>query len=701
MNIPYTELKKLNKEINQLFKFAEAGDMDLSYGYDAQYQPVYTANYHKLRFSSLEDLYGFSKFKQIPLNSTMLTDSPFWWSELCKIRNEPERTLSDIQHNTAKLFKTLKLVPESIGTGYRPKVIKNAPAETTQGDFTYRIITDYDNRHMNHVILMARNDEPIYDYLDAGFYFKAIEQKDKKGEITTHYVVANEYDVNTAHIFMMCIMQPSLVEMLRDGCFINVYEAELLRLKMHKKMDTDTKSAYNTLSKHIDDDYKKNTTLLVVSKLMNDEIEKTTINNVVLTKTSATYAQVSLEAEDLLDVLFKSLNFNLEFDIYTIVDVYAKHVERLLVKENAPEALVAVVNLDEPNAQPEAEEVDTAVLKELPTFSVNGISITPAVSDTYQRYLNKVRINREEISKAIHRASCYHDAEDYKLFLKSVCRMSIKWHDVIANGLPVKIHSSITNREYNDETAGPDAPALQFSIDKAEKCIKIHIDKERKVKVSLAKLVKRIETLNKKTDNGWMRRRDWTCPFGYRSYEWSQYELTKLLVEASTFTVKGVDAEGKPTETKQVLLTKEDIVKLLSAANEAKKAAVEKSKEFLATAVKLTKAEQIEFMGEKAYKVHGSLRTYAVIIKTAKVYDFETKQYRCIVNDRHYAGAGYDDIAARLLALKNDGVMQQNITTLASATGQPGAENAHNYHPERENTAEGVAALVDNALTTV
>jgi hypothetical protein len=72
-------------------------------------------------------------------------------------------------------------------------------------------------------------------------------------------------------------------------------------------------------------------------------------------------------------------------------------------------------------------------------------------------------------------------------------------------------------------------------------------------------------------------------------------------------------------------------------------------------------------------------------LKTAKVYDFATKQYRCIVNDRHYKGAGYDDVASRLLALRNDSVMQDQIGTLRGEQGQPGAENAHNdYTPERD-----------------
>ena len=130
-------------------------------------------------------------------------------------------------------------------------------------------------------------------------------------------------------------------------------------------------------------------------------------------------------------------------------------------------------------------------------------------------------------------------------------------------------------------------------------------------------------------------------------------------------------------------LTKEDIVSLLSICTEQTKAKIARSKQFLETAVKTTGAELIEFQGQPAYKVAGLLRTYAVIISTAKVYDYDTKKYRCIVNNRQYIGEGYDDVASRLLALKNDSVMQRHITTLTGAGAQPGAENHYNV-PERD-----------------
>jgi hypothetical protein len=587
--------------------------------------------------------------------------------------------VTDILPKDSGRFKSLKLEPETTGKQYRPAIIQNDPIETTKGDYTYRFLGGKalgDNAP--YLYVLARNDEPLYDYLDKGFFYKQLTHTTKSGDVELLNVVSDEYNVNTAKIFMMLTMQPALVEMLQDGCFINSYEAEMLCLRMAKKMDKAYKTDYDLLSQNIETDYKKNTTLLVVGKLLSGDVERTTINSIQLSKTSATYDHVSIEADDLLTVLYKNLDFNSEFDIYTIVDVYSRHVLKQLEIEKV--------------ADPVNEE-EGKLIKEVPTFKINNISISASVSSTHQRYVNKQRINKEEISKVIYRASCHRNAEDYTLFLKSISKMSMKWHDVVANGLGVKIHSTITAAEYTQALPGPAAPTLNFELDKADKCVKLVVSKDRKVKISLAKLVKKVESLNDRTDNGWIRSRVWTSAYSYRSYGWCQEQLVHILIEAATFITDFVDAEGRKVERKEVLLTKDDIIKVLEVANEAKKAVIEKSKEFLKMAVDLTGAEEIVFMNEKAYKVTGAMRSYVVIMKNAKVYDYETKQYRCIVNDHHYAGAGYDDVAARLLALKNDGVMQTVITTLKGAA-QPGAENAHRYAPEREDSIS-----IENAVT--
>jgi urease accessory protein UreE len=441
---------------------------------------------------------------------------------------------------------------------------------------------------------------------------------------------------------------------------------------------------------------------MVVGKLVEGSIEKSTINNITVTKISATYEQISVEADDLLDVLYKELNFNGEFDIYTVTGIYAAHMEKELNGKD-PEA---------PKGNPfppevEAELAEAARKVELPAVRINGIAINTSLSATHQRYINNVRINKDELSKAISRASCYHNADDYKLFLKSISRMSIKYHDIIANGLPVKIHTTITREEYSDPVPSAVAPVLKLCIDTQNKHFKLQVDKDRTVRVNLSKLIKKVDTLNRKTNGrsyyteipGSLYKR--TIP---RGCLWCAEELVSVLIDCCTFEKVQKREDGIEEVVSEILISREDIVKLLDVANEQKRQIIERSKEFLATAVKLTGATIIEFLGKRAYLVKGSLREYAVVIENAKVYDYATKQYRCIVNDRHYAGAGYDDIAARLLALKNDSTMQQHIGTLRGAA-QPAAENIHNdYAPERDNKErldELVAKAYNNKVEVV
>jgi hypothetical protein len=415
-------------------------------------------------------------------------------------------------------------------------------------------------------------------------------------------------------------------------------------------------------------------------------------------KDKAIYDHVTIEAENLLDVVYQKLNFNQEFDIYTVSELYANHINLELDRLRSMQPKKAKEEVEKEADEPAAEAVEDKSLKEeLPAFHVNGIEIVAAVSSTGQRYINNIRINKSEISQVIHRASCHRNTQDYKLFLKSISRMSIRWHDVIANGLQVKIHE-MTHDEYKDPLPGVAAPAVKFFIDPVDKHIKLRVDENRSVRVAIGRLIKRVETINKRTDNkssfqrnelGWGNR-------VYRTNNWAVKELIETLIACSTFKKKVKNEDGTITETDEVLINKDDIIKLLDVVNEQKKAAIKRSKEFLNTTVKLTGATEIEFMGKRAYKVVGTLREYAVIIESAKVYDYQTKQYRCIVNDQHYAGAGYDDIAARLLALKNDSVMQGSIRTLAGAA-QPGAENAHNYTPERD-AVDQFESLVEKVL---
>lgn len=663
MQFELAQFKILTKDFHKVSKFISAGKVNLDYSYGDNYQIQYTLGYSGLQFRTVARMAAFCKDIHIPIDvgsgiNNLGTPASAVWEKL-KTTPRDQCTMRYISKEDSQWTKTVKLIPKTVALQNTPNIIKHAPPEVTEGDFTYRFLTSRGGPPQDGVArleILARNDEPIYDYLDKGFFVMHLPGK-KTGGASKKYIVADEYDVNVAHVMAMCKLQTSLAEHLKDKCFVSVYNAELTRLKFEKKLTEVNRKAYTPIKEAIEDDYRKNTTLIVVGKLMNNDIAKTEINNIRFTKTTASYENISIEAPDLLEVLYSKLNFNGEYDIYVISEIYSQHVEGLL--EAAKEAI------------------------ELPEIKVNGIPIVASMTGTFQRYLNKIRINKNEIGQALHRASCSHTEQDYNLFLKSISRMSIRWHDVISNGLQVKIHE-MDQEELRDPNPGVTAPSLKFFVNKETKQINLRISEDRGVRVSLSKIVKKVDTVNRKTNGGYHYDPKNRYNRRGKNGEWCAKEMVQVLIDSCTFVNSTKGEDGVVIAKKEVTITKEDITKLLSIAQEAKIKAIKRSKEFLETAIKMTGAVAIEFLGKAAYQVAGTLRSYAVVIDNAKVYDLDTKQYRCIVNDHHYIGTGYDDIAARLLALKNDSMMQAHIGTLAGGP-QPGAENIHNdYVPERD-----------------
>ena len=681
MRISFEKFRDTLSQFNKIKNHVAAGEIDIAVTYDS-YRATTTLSYTSLLFASVQDASAFVKHANIPLYNLKVNFSKARFLKGVEADLRSELHLTDISAQTGKDTKALKLVPEELPSRYRPKIISKDPIEILEGEETYRLLTGFLDAHRtasSFLCIAASQNDKIYDYLDKHFFIMEVHDNVSSTDTAgSQWVISNQYDLNTAHIFTMCKIQPSLKSFLKDEIFISSVDADVLRLRMEKKLSPENKTVYRTYSDYIDKDYKKNTTLVVINKLLFNEIDKCTINEITFTKTTATYENVSIEAGDLLSLLYSKLDFNGEFDVYTVCETYGQHVESLL-------SPIGNKDDNEEFANQEAEDT-TSKRTEVCSFKINNIPIVASISETRQRFINNIRINKSEIAKVIHRASCHKDPASYNGFLKTVSRMSIKWHDIIANGLQVKMHSDMTREEYGNPEPSPAAPALHFQIDKKEGCIKLKVTDDRSVKVAFGKLVAKVGALNKKVND----RSSYTQGGLYRRWirknsSWALEQMVDILIECCTFKVKQKQEDGTIKETTSVKITKDDIVALLQKADDNKKEAVKRSKQFLETAMKMTGAELITFKDKQAIKVKGNLRTYAVVIQDAKVYDFETKQYRCIVNSQHYKGVGYDDVAARLLALKNDSVLQSTISTL-QGQAQPQYENAHaDYAPLREN----------------
>lgn len=679
MKLSFTHIKELLSSYYKIKDLVPSANINFRSYYEgySQKTAVYFSDFLVANFA---DLCEVVKYVNVPCAALQLSEASVN-STLFKAYLTDNITLEQLDTNTAKKVRSLKLIPQETPAYYTPSIILNDPFQAHSGDHTYRVVTGQFSTQYKSIIFAVNEEDPAYDYLDKNFLVMVIGEADKTGNTSSlRRIISDQYDINTAHIFALCRLQNSLCDLIPNKVFINSSDADLLRLKMEKKLSAESKAIYAGVSEAINRDYQKNTTMVVLNKVMSGELDKCTINNITFTKSSVKYENTSIVADDILKILVNRLDFNSEFDIYTICEIYgldvASRLDPMDVPDEDPDEKAGDLN--------EAEEDTTSKKFEKANFSINGIPVVTAINSHRQRFVNNIRINKSEIAKVIHRATCYRDPQLYKNFLKSISKMSIRWHDVIANGLQVKMHENMSSEEYRDPVPSRVAPALKFYIDKVEKCIKLRVSEDRGVRVNLGRIISRIDTLNKNTlDKGKYKR---TGAYGYyrTNNRWAIEQVAEILMDTS-MVKKTVTLEDGTTVTRADYgITKADILKVVSIANEGKAETLKKSKQFLETAVRMTGAEYITFKNKDAVKVKGSLRTYAVVIQDAKVYDFDSGEYRCIVNDAHYKGVGYDDVAARLLALKNDNSLQADIRTLAGVA-QPQYENSHGYTPLREN----------------
>jgi hypothetical protein len=686
MNITLKRFKSIISEFNKIKNFAVGGSVCLETDnslWDASLpEPERSARIIQLTFremvlKNLASACAFVKAYRVPKHIEIKTlslrggaskDLPLAGAlkgTKAEKKGHIERIDTSNSAELAKKYGTMRFIPQhDLPHVEFPYILRHAPLELMEGNRTFRVLcsmqTQYDSAPS--VCYISQDTDADYDYLDQGFYILDVYDNSAKAGGRKQVITSNQLDIHTMHIFVLCQLQPKLAELLPESKFIQVADAQMTRLRMEKKLNDKLKARYSDIHNILEKDYQSNTTLLLLYKLINKEVDKIVLNDITLTSGSATYNQISIEAADLLDILYKKLNFGGEYDIYSIIGIYASDVEyRLDALNNAAE---------------------------IPKFKINGFEIAPEITMNNVRKINGRRINKDEINQVIYRASCHHEQAEYDLFLRRVSKLSLRRSDALTNGLAVKIHDSMCNAELRGNDAPATAPAIKFFIDTEERRIKLKTTDPKGCPVRLGALMEKIKTINRTTNGGWSRNVGVT-----RDYRWARRQLVKALRECTTFDRKVKNEDGTERIESVVGITDDDIAKVIAQADEHKKVAIARSKDFLATAVKFTGAEEIEFSGKRAYRVDGALRKYAVVIETAKVYDYETGQYRCIVNDRHYRGFGYDDVAARLYALKNDSVMQKKIGTLQGAA-QPNAEGAHRYEPARDVEDQGLEELL-------
>lgn len=683
------QFKKLSKQIVELEKTGVKFDVTILG--DEGWKKGSTAAYFEPANFEVETL------KQLSEVQTILARPMQLGAANCKIKfGKTESTVKKAQELFSEIVKspakkatlpTLKFFSPIAKNNFYMRMdvemICDDPPEQEEDGVTYRYIGTPTNCQF-----CIPHTHALYNYLDKGHFFLITTLRNGKEKI----FISNEMTVDTYLCFSMVSMFPEVMaKHLQAECFINANLAKVIRVKMEKDLATQYGSNaqnYNRMKDLVFKEYEKTVNAGLIDKLIKGTLPSGSYNQIKLTKDSALYEDIKIEAPGLLEQLYRTTPFDDRTDIYTLI---RGHIQSCIEDVEsydwaAPTPLMTVEAGKELTA--EAVRKNEEILKKNneeqvveKTFTINGINITvKRTNKNSRRYVNDIPINKEEVEPVCFRASCFDNQEIFDKFVTSVKQMSLKWHDAIANGVGMKIHDSLTYDEYRKAEAPPSAPKLRFRVFDGDVHLLIDGDKDRSVKCHFNELLKKLATLNRKTTD----MSSSSTGYSRRNAAWARTQLTNLLIESCTFEEKtpvmvtevddkgnkkerqAKDADGKKMfNTRMVpLLTREDAQFIEKMAREYHMKALEKSKIFLATAVKNTGAVLERFNGEDHWVVQGKSRKYAVNARTNQVYNYDTKSYVCIVEPGHQISIGGDATAARLYALKNDGMTAAKISTI-------------------------------------
>ncbi|RTL07777.1 hypothetical protein EKK58_01130 [Candidatus Dependentiae bacterium] len=525
-----------------------------------------------------------------------------------------------------------------------PVLITVAPREITSHGKTFRVMTGQalvthgdgfvrDASVKSDMYFAVSTDSPLYNYMDRGHIVFFVS---KSGEDPSIFV-ANQLSLNVYYFAALyAIAADRLKPLLRNEVFLPAQvSADLQRILLAAEREVPEKyaQAYAQLKQTIRADFDTNAQNVIVTKFQRGEIREVTLNNIKMSENRAVYETISIETPGLTDVILHKLDPNGVFDIYQLVDAFIASI----LEEAARVPLNA-------SGQGFAEAKQW-------TFHINNIPITLSLSTTNtRRRVNGHLINNDELPRVLRRATCYTDAASYNSFLRQIEKASLRVHDAIANGVPIKIWLPARAGYHQDVTMKH--PKIQFITEGGKYFL--WIDKEKTRRVPLRRfvgLLDKLKKLNSQTNNGYVHD---DSGFNYRNTDWCKWKLKRIIREHA------VDDKDVP------LVTEAELEPLVELLLEARTEAEKKSAQLLASVVKETGAQEINYKGLTAYEITGNSGQRYRVEKEGqfRVWKAGTDQYVCIVDGRGEMGVGYDALVARLLALRNDTFVVDRITTL-------------------------------------
>ena len=655
-------LENLNIHVNHFNALKKAG-LEFEVHQTSEYKlPVDSGlpGYYAVRlhphFNNVKDIFGVAKIWQA-------TRCPFKVNSIENFTGyEKLYVAENAEYVTDEHYKhsagTVKFFAKTVLTdleGLSITLLTKSPKELVKDGHTYRLAVTKGDFHGASFIYFAHEEDPAYNYIDSG---RIVISKSSGDTPESRLFVTDSLTLDMNYIIAAFHVCPAALDgVLQNKVFLPSKDCRITLLKIEKNLPAKVQPVYQKLCAQIQEDFSKNTCGVMIGKLTRKESPFVDLNGIRITTKRAVYTagNVSIEADNLAEVVFKKLNPNEEWDIFTLINIYTDWVEQQFQSLDL-------------NAK------GTGFLEEKSfNLKINDIPIKVSVStENTRRSVNGHLINVDELSPVIKRASCYlvdperDNKEDFKRFVSNVSRHSLRIRDIWANGLPVKTVYLASDEGYVSSDATSKHPKLRF-IYKEKKGFYLQInrydaqDKKKKTVLEttehrigkFAEFVKKVEQTNRKYHMGYSGQYIRTHEGGYELRNGELNSCSKALCELLSIYAEGITEDGKKH--------------LIGSVNFELSEAEKRSEEMLRDACTMTGATPGERAGKKGYIIPGKLRTYFVEEDSLRVYDQNPKAgenaYFCVVN-KGEQGVGRDALVARLFALHNDQFMVKQITTL-------------------------------------
>lgn len=530
----------------------------------------------------------------------------------------------------------------------RFNMLIHAPYERVENGNTYRIIMNgYRHHNQVNVLMCHTSDEPQYNYMDQGMHIFSYRPKNtqkikniffKQPSITFYKITC-----------ILPFLPADAADLFQDGCYFNPKQEKLLLMGLEKRLgqiapeqmrlnnQVATYASYVTALQRrwLASAENRLTQEFIAGK--RDTLEK---NGVLYKKNEVSYEGLSIRCEDMRDIFNTGFfNWASEYDIYGLLSVVANWAQY------------------KANTTPY-------------TVTVNGMPI-PITITTYNRtQVLGHAINKDEVSAVLQRALCFKELDKYTDLVKSVSKMSLLVHDALANGIALRWrklpeNTADSGRSFfqRDKQDGfKNNPRLKFVRENNKFYVLAGEEQTTKVHIPyFVGFVRRLQRINNRIDGHYYYRDG-------RNYASAEHLIIAELVRSTKGKpMQVVDGEtGLTTEVQRPgQLTEQQARELLYAVDTVTVKAIAKAELFLANIVAKVGAVKTTRGGIEGYTVQGKKTTYFVETATNKVCHNETGAYICIVDNDHGIRLGCDELATRLMALKNDERSVAKITTLA------------------------------------